>query len=148
MFIVRCPIFGAHIFYFYSMDNTALFHAFVDAINAHDADMIATLVTEDHTFVDPHANTLSGRDMIREGWKGYFTWFPDYRVEIGHTMSEGDTVMAFGTAAASYKGTGAKEDGWKIPAAFRAKFVDGKLQVWQVVADTKLPFESVMRHES
>jgi len=32
---------------------------------------------------------------------------------------------------------------WRLPAAWRAVVREGRIAIWQVVADTKLPFESM-----
>ena len=43
--------------------------AFVDAINAHDVDRLGELMTDDHTFVDPYGNKVTGREPMLAGWR-------------------------------------------------------------------------------
>jgi ketosteroid isomerase-like protein len=63
--------------------ETAL--AFVDAINSHNADEITTLMTDDHTFIDAYGNS-SNKEAMQQGWPGYFSWFPDYLIEINNIL--------------------------------------------------------------
>ena len=55
---------------------------FVAAINAHDVEGIASLMTSDHRFIDSLGAVVEGRDAMREGWKFYFTMVPDYKLNI------------------------------------------------------------------
>ena len=41
--------------------------AFLEAINAHDVDSLAELMTDDHTFVDPYGNEVAGREPMLAG---------------------------------------------------------------------------------
>jgi ketosteroid isomerase-like protein len=46
---------------------------FVTAINAHDVERLASLMTSDHRFIDSLGAVIEGRDAMREGWKFYFS---------------------------------------------------------------------------
>ena len=110
--------------------------AFAAAINSHDLEKIAALMSDDHTFIDAHGNEMAGKETMKEGWASYFGLFPDYYIEIEQSFSEGDLGVAYG-----YAGAGTGENAWKIPAAWRAIVRDGKIRLWQVYADTKIQFE-------
>ena len=56
--------------------------AFVAAINAHDLEALADLMSDDHTFVDAFGETWQGRAHMRRAWKGYLEWFPDYTIAV------------------------------------------------------------------
>jgi ketosteroid isomerase-like protein len=116
---------------------------FVGAINDHDVDRIRSLMTRDHTFIDAHGNEVTGTEKMKAAWIGYFRLFPDYRIEITNILSRGDTFALFGFASGSYGGNGKKP--WRLPAAWKATVSDGKIKLWQVYADTKIPFESISR---
>ena len=47
----------------------------------------------------------------------------------------------FGFAGGSFKGNAERK--WRLPAAWKGVVRDGQIALWQVVADTKLPFESM-----
>jgi thioester reductase-like protein len=49
---------------------------FVRAINAHNVERLAYLMTSDHRFIDSLGDVVEGRDAIREGWKAYFAMVP------------------------------------------------------------------------
>jgi ketosteroid isomerase-like protein len=115
--------------------------AFVDAINAHNVDRLGELMTEDHTFVDPYGNKVTGREPMRAGWRGYFEWFPDYQIEVHDIFEQEREFAMFGFAAGSFKGNPDRK--WRLPAAWKTLVRDGRIALWQVVADTKLPFESM-----
>ncbi|MFI5196600.1 MAG: nuclear transport factor 2 family protein [Chitinophagales bacterium] len=121
-------------------------HTFRDAINAHDISRIAALLTNDHVFVDATGNEVKGKEKMTSGWDGYFKLFPDYHIEITEVFILGDTAAAFGFAEGSYKGI--KENHWRLPASWKAVVHEQKIKLWQVYADTKLPFDIMAKNNS
>jgi ketosteroid isomerase-like protein len=111
---------------------------YVARINAHDASSIVALGTADHVFIDSLGSRLSGRTRLEQAWQGYFALFPDYRIEIHGMVSAGDLVLACGLAGGTHAPSGVA---WRIPAAWRAKVIDGRLAEWQVYADNKPVYE-------
>ena len=111
--------------------------AFVKQINAHRAEGLAALMTDDHRFVDALGASWQGREVMREGWKGYFGWFPDYKIRVTELIEDGDTVAMFGTAEGTYAADGklAKKNHWKIPAAWKAVVRGGRIAEWRVYCD-------------
>ena len=118
--------------------------AFVDCINAHDVEGLARLMSADHIFIDAHGNEMRGKETMTAGWRGYFEWFPDYFIEVTEMVEARESCAMFGFAGASYKGN--PEAKWRLPAAWRARVEDGQVTVWQVYADTKIPFEIIERN--
>ena len=51
---------------------------FVEAINAHDVELLLELMTKDHRLIDGGGQVVSGREAIREAWTTCFAWMPDY----------------------------------------------------------------------
>jgi uncharacterized protein (TIGR02246 family) len=123
--------------------------AFFDAINRHDPDKLAELMTEDHAFIDALGNSMRGRETMRAGWRSYFAMCPDYHVSQQDVLHSGDTVAAFGTAGGtiSVNGQLASENKWQTPAAWRAVVQDGLLTEFRVYADTKPVFEILAKLE-
>jgi ketosteroid isomerase-like protein len=115
--------------------------AFIDAINARDVEALGALMTDDHTFMDPYGSEVTGRETMLAGWRGYFEWFPDYQIEVNDIFERDNEFAMFGFAGGSFKGNADRK--WRLPAAWRAVVRDGRIALWQVVADTKLPFESM-----
>ena len=123
------------------MTNKETIQAFIDRINAHDVDGLAELMTAAHQFIDPHGNEVVGKEKMTTGWRGYFEWFPVYSIEVNEMFEQDGTFAMFGFAGGSFKGK--PEASWRLPAAWKAIVKDGRVALWQVFADTTIPFESM-----
>jgi ketosteroid isomerase-like protein len=126
------------------MNSRETLEAFIEGINSHDDHTLGELMTNDHTFVDAHGNEVHGKDSMIGGWRGYFEWFPDYRIEVneifeGEVTESGQNFALFGFAGGSFKGN--PKARWRLPAAWKAIVSEGQVVLWQVFADTKIPFE-------
>lgn len=119
-------------------ERMATLEKFVSRINAHDPKGIVALCTADHVFVDSLGSRLCGPDGLEEAWVGYFSLFPDYRIEVEAAVSEGGLVLACGFASAT---RATSQRAWRIPAAWRAIVRDAKIAEWQVYADNKPVYE-------
>ncbi len=120
---------------------------FVAAINEHDTKWLATLMTEDHEFVDALGERVRGRELMLQGWRKYFAWMPDYHIDIENVIVEGSLVGLFGKASGTLTIDGQlrPENFWRIPVALRA-IVDGeRIQKWQIFADNKPVYEIMAR---
>jgi len=128
--------------------NKQIVNNFADAINVHDIEKIYSLMADGHTFIDARGNKVEGKDKMKGGWAAYFQWFPDYHIEITDLFETGNTVAAFGFAGGTFKGlkTDSNENYWRLPAAWKATLKDGKIEVWQVFADTKVPFDTISKN--
>ncbi|MGO9945406.1 MAG: nuclear transport factor 2 family protein, partial [Steroidobacteraceae bacterium] len=71
---------------------------FLDRINQHDVDKLAEYMTEDHVFIDTLGQSVSGREKMRSGWRGYFAFCPDYWVSHEEVFPSGKLVAVFGAA--------------------------------------------------
>ena len=122
---------------------------FVTAINAHNVECLAILMTSDHRFIDSLGAVVEGRDAMREGWKFYFTMVPDYKLNIQRCfIAEDDKAeaMLVAVASGSYWSKGIKRpnSSWSTPVALRAVIRDGQIAEWQVYADNE-PIREQMR---
>jgi len=124
------------------MKQTAL--AFIACINAHDVEGLGALMSDGHTFIDAHGNQVSGKEKMIAGWRGYFEWFPDYYIEVTEVFEEEDKLALFGFAGGTFKNK--EGESWRLPAAWKAIVKDGRVSLWQVYADTKIPFEVIERN--
>jgi ketosteroid isomerase-like protein len=118
---------------------------FVNAINEHGVEKIVALISDDHVFIDSHGIEFNGKDKLKNGWLGYFKLFPDYKIEVNELFEGGSAIALFGYASGSYSGN-KKDDPdcyWRLPAAWKAVVEGGKIKLWQVYADTKIPFEII-----
>ena len=115
---------------------------FVTAINAHDVERLASLMTSDHRFIDSLGAAVEGRGSMRDGWKFYFAMVPDYHLEINRCFSAEtakDETMLVGVASGSYWSDDVKRPNseWSTPVALRAVVRDGQIAEWQVYADNE-----------
>jgi SnoaL-like protein len=122
---------------------------FVTAINTHDVERLASLMTLGHRFIDSLGAVVEGRESMRDGWKFYFTIVSDYHLEINRCFSAEaakDETMLVGVASGSYWSNGVKRpnSGWSTPVALRAVVRDGQVAEWQVYADNE-PIRRQMR---
>ena len=113
--------------------------AFFEAINRHDIDQIAGLMTEDHVFIDSLGGSQRGCEKMRSGWRSYFAMCPDYRVSHEDIFHTSNTVAAFGSAGGTIRVNGELllENKWQTPAAWRAVVQGGLIQEFHVYADNK-----------
>jgi ketosteroid isomerase-like protein len=72
---------------------------FLHRINKRDADTLAELMTEDHVFIDSLGNTMQGRETIRVGWRGHYSFCPDDWVTHVEILGNGNIVAVFGAAS-------------------------------------------------
>jgi hypothetical protein len=110
---------------------------FVKAINDHDVDEIANLMSEDHIFIDATDHKTIGKNVMKEGWKGYFELFPDYKIKISDISENESVIGLFGYVNATYKNLTNKLNSnfWRIPASFKAIVENNKIKHWQVYCD-------------
>jgi ketosteroid isomerase-like protein len=113
--------------------------AFLDAINHHDADRLAEMITKDHVFIDSLGKSARGRETMRAGWRGYFALCPDYWVSHQDVFHTGDTIAVFGSAGGTVRVNGElqPENQWQTPVAWRAVVHDGLIREFRVYADNK-----------
>jgi ketosteroid isomerase-like protein len=117
--------------------------AFMDRINQRDPDAIADLMTEDHIFIDSLGQTVHGRERMRAGWRGYYTFCPDYSVSYEQILPNGNLVAIFGAAGGTINGTA-----WRIPSAWLAIVENDRVKEWRVYADNKPVYEIVAKSKS
>jgi uncharacterized protein (TIGR02246 family) len=111
--------------------------AFIRAINRHDTDALAELMSTEHCFIDSLGNAVRGREKMQAGWAAYFMMVPDYQIAVEETYTGGPAVVMVGVAEGTYAPNGklTPENHWKTPAVFRAQVEDGEVTEWRVYAD-------------
>ena len=118
---------------------------FIEQINTHNVDRLVSLLTDDHIFIDAHGNKVVGKKKMKAGWIGYFDWFPDYHIEVEHTYESGESVGIFGYASGSFRGMNDNKR-WRLPSSWHVIVERDKIKLWQVYADTKIPFDIIERY--
>lgn len=125
---------------------------FVAAINAHDIERLASLMTAEHRFTDSLGTVTEGRDAMREGWTFYFSMVADYALEISHSFTAkngGAEIVLVGVVRGSSCPDGEKRpnSSWQTPVALRSRVRNGRIAEWQVYADNE-PMREQMRAAS
>lgn len=114
---------------------------FTDAINRQDLSLIINMMAEDFLFIDTYGGQ-ENKEQMKMGWKGYFDWFPDYRIEIQDYIENDDFSMILGKASASYLGE--RDKHWEIPAAWKIIISGNQIKIWQVFCDSKKQLDSMV----
>lgn len=120
---------------------------FLERINQHDADKLAELMAEDHVFIDSLGQPVTGRENMRLGWRGYYSFCPDYWVSHEEILSSGDLVAVFGAAGGTIAADGKllPENKWRTSAAWLATVKGGLVRQWRVYADNKPVYDIIAR---
>jgi len=106
-------------------------------------------MAHDHIFIDAYGNS-SSKEVMRQGWAAYFMWFPDYLIEIDDVFVPSDTIVILGYAGGTYRGKTTIDNAhhWRVPAAWRVMVENEKIKIWQVYADSKIPFNIMSNEET
>ena len=102
---------------------------FNERINQRDLEGLVALMTDDHTFIDISCKVHEGKAVMTEGWREFFTSYPDYRNIFTRVQVDADVVIMIGYSTCSYD----QLDG---PALWTAKIHNGLVAEWRVYEDT------------
>ena len=111
--------------------------SFIEAINDHNVDKIADLMSEDHVFVGGSGYKIIGKTKMKEAWQGYYAVFPDYKIEITDIAENDSVIGLFGYASATYKNIKDESNSnfWRTPASWKAIVENNKIKHWQIFID-------------
>ena len=104
--------------------------AFVAAINSRDADRLAALMTEDHTFIDRHNDVYAGKERMTKGWTWFFESSPDYSNTFERVQTQGDLVGMYGYAIW-------EKGGDPDYVIWTATIEDDLVKEWRIYEDTE-----------
>ena len=111
--------------------------AFVEAINAKNVERMASLMTDDHTFIDGDGSEYSGKDRMTIGWKEHLELIPDLTLSIAQHFEENETVVLLGWSSGTIVQNGElkRENSWRVPCAWRVVVESEKVAIWQLYAN-------------
>lgn len=104
---------------------------FVDFINTQDVDGIINMLTPDHIFIDAGGGRAD-YEKLKTGWPGYFKLDPEYVIETGEMIAEGNTVVILGRSKGYYVIDGNPKPPYDEPTVWKAVVKGNKLSLWQV----------------
>ena len=127
------------------MNATETVLQFLERINQRDVDGLAACMTDDHVFIDSLGHAVRGRDGMRAGWRGYFTFCPDYWLSHEEIFADGNRVAVFGAAGGTIAVAGKllPENKWRTQGAWLAVVEQALVKEWRVYADNK-PVHDIM----
>ncbi|MFJ7071581.1 nuclear transport factor 2 family protein [Streptomyces sp. NPDC098781] len=99
------------------------------AINERNLHVLASLMSDDHIFVDSAGGGVRGKPACVEAWRGFFAAFPDYRNVFAETAVRGDVVAVAGYSVCSTPELAG-------PALWTARVTGGLVEEWWVREDT------------
>ncbi|GGG93064.1 nuclear transport factor 2 family protein [Silvibacterium dinghuense] len=113
--------------------------AFIDMINLHDMSNFESLTTEDLLFIDAEGNRMHGRKPLQRCMRAYFTWFPDYSIEVEQSFASGNLAVITGLAMGTHAtgGRADKDQRWRTPSAWQAVVRSGRISEWRIYADNR-----------
>ncbi len=98
-------------------------------INKRGLDGLTEFMTPDHTFIDSEGEVYEGREAMKEGWRDFFSSYPNYRNIFTRVQVEDDFVAMVGYSTCSH----GPLDG---PALWSARVREGLVSEWRVYEDT------------
>ena len=101
---------------------------FVEIINAGDSEELIKLQTEDFTFIGMSGDVYRGRD----GWQGYFSAYPKYKIHVQHVLLSGNGVAIVGKTTGSHVPPEVEE---KETVLWTAEIRDGLVAEWRIYSD-------------
>lgn len=118
-------------------DNMQVVMDYIDRINHHDIDGLLQLMSDDHEFSDSTGVNIHGKEEMKLAWFDFFVNFPDYTIIPDDIVIEKELGAVFGIAKGTYLADGELTDKnkFKVPAAWKATIIDGKISEWKVFAD-------------
>ncbi|WP_440947359.1 nuclear transport factor 2 family protein [Methanosarcina sp. T3] len=106
-------------------EQKAIVLQFNEYINKQKIDELATLMTDDHTFIDSANNIIHGKEKTLEAWGRFFAFFPDYRNIFEDFQLRNGFVVIIGHSICSDK----RLDG---PVLWKARVKGNKVAEWHV----------------
>lgn len=106
---------------------------FVECINAGDLEGLCALMTGNFAFIDYGGKVERGKDLMREGFKGYFAEYPQYKIITKKVLTGGTGVAIIGKTTGSHVPSEVEK---KETVLWTAEIRDGLVAPWRIYADT------------
>ncbi len=117
------------------MPTVAAVVSFIDGINRGDVAHLASLMTDDHRLQVFDESPLVGKEANIEGWRSYTSSFPTYVIYPHHLVVRNSEVVVLGHTTGSHLGLPDEQES-ALTLLWRAIVREGRLSVWQLIADT------------
>jgi ketosteroid isomerase-like protein len=108
---------------------------FVECINRQDHATLVDLLSEDHVFVDLAGDVHRGREVMSEGWAGYFAACPAYLIHVCDVFDAPDGVILAGRTTGSHLDQPRHVE-IRDTLLWVARVRDDKILAWELYHDT------------
>lgn len=111
-----------------SRREKALVEQFVSALNAHDADALESLMSDDFTYIDSWREGVSGRDKVLPALRALLAADPDFGIEVDRFDWRNPHVLMTGRVNSRMFGMGRR-------AVWQVLVREGKVAEYQAWAE-------------
>lgn len=111
-------------------DPISIVEAFNDCITNQDIDGMASLMHEDHTFIDRDGSSHGPKSHMVDGWKQFFEMFPLYKNNFTEIRAVENRVFVLGYAYWS-------EEEPYDPVIWTGKIETNLITEWRVYEDSE-----------
>lgn len=111
-----------------SRREKALIERYVAAINAHDADAIEAMLTEDFTYIDSWREGVTGRDKVMAAFRALLAIDPGFGMEVDRMDWRDPHVLMTGRVNSQQFGPNRR-------AVWQVLVRDGKIAEYQAWAE-------------
>jgi hypothetical protein len=108
--------------------DKALVNRFVAALNAHEADALEALLTEDFAYIDSWREGVVGRERVMAAVRKLFAADPQFGIEVERQSYRAPHVLMSGTVTSAQFGESRR-------AVWRALCAGDKMAEWQSWAE-------------
>lgn len=109
-----------------SFDIMNIAMKFNEKIDQRDVEGLSELMTDDHAFIDSDGTVTRGKEIMKSGWKDFFSQFPDYKNVFNCVTVQNGIAVMVGYSNCSNK----LLDG---PNVWTAKVVGNQVAEWRVI---------------
>ena len=113
---------------------------FVKVINAGDSEGLIKLQTEDFTLIDMAGDVYRGRD----GWQGYFSAYPKYKIHVQHVLLSGNCVAIIGKTTGSHVSPEVEAEETVL---WTAEIRDDLVAEWRIYSDIEEAKKKAQKQE-
>jgi steroid delta-isomerase-like uncharacterized protein len=114
-------------------NNENLLKELIEAENSHDIERILAPTADDGLIEDvPFGMVMKGKDGVKQGFTGFFTAVPDFKVEpkswVTSDKSFAVEVILTGTQKGDLPGLSATEKSFSVRGCSFGEFENGKIK--------------------
>ena len=114
-------------------NNDNLLELLIEAENSHDLERMLSLMTDDVIIEDvPFGMVMKGKDGVKQGFTGFFTAAPDFKVEpqswVTNDRSFAIEVIYSGTHKGDLPGLPATGNTFSVRGCSIGEFENGKIK--------------------